>query len=132
MNAYRALALTVPIPMLLLVGCGSDPSTVTKPRTEAECAGLEARSAAWLEGMPEYDEEDLEAVRRNNCKKAFAYVKGSKLQIEATKCIFDLRKGTLTIKDKQALIGMIESTEQHIKEYKKYTSQISTCPELGG
>ena len=79
MNAYRALALAAVTPMLLLVGSGSDPSTVTKPRTEAECAGLAERARGWLEGIPTDREEDREERRRNVCKNAFAYDKGSKL-----------------------------------------------------
>ena len=131
MKAYRALTLAAVMPMLLLVGCGSDPSTVTKPRTEAECDGLGERAAGWLESIPTDWEEDREERRRNVCKDAFAYDKGMTLQIKAIKCILDLRKDTLTSKDKQALASNIKEIEQGIKETKKYANQLSTCPELG-
>ena len=131
MNVARVLTLTAVMPMLLLVGCGSDPSTVTKPRTEAECAGLEERAAGWLEGTPSAYEEGREERLRNVCKDAFAYDKGMTLQVEAIKCILDLRKDTLTSKDKQALANTIKEIEQGIKETKKYANQLSTCPELG-
>ena len=58
MNVARVLTLTAVMPMLLLVSCRSDSSTVTKPRTEAECAGLEERAAGWLEATPTSSEED--------------------------------------------------------------------------
>lgn len=131
MNSYRALALAAVMPMLLLVGCGSDPSSVTKPRTEAECDGLAERANAWFEGISEFGEEDLEAVRRNACKNAFAHDKGYKLSIEAAKCYLDLNGDTMPNKDKQILVNSIKSTEQAIKDNKKYANQLSTCPELG-
>ena len=131
MNVGRALALAAVMPMLRLVGCGSDPSTVSKPRTEAECAGLEERAAGWLEDTPTAEEASREERRRNVCKNAFAYDKGMTLQIEAIKCILDLRKDTLTRKDKRALVSAIKDIEQGIKETKKFAKQTSTCPELG-
>ena len=131
MNAYRALSLTAVMPILLLVGCGSDPSTVTKPRTEAECAGLAERARGWLEGIPTDREEDREERRRNVCKNAFAYDKGSKLEIEAVKCYLDLNGDTMTSKGKKAMVSIIKLKEQGIKDNKKYANQLSTCPELG-
>ena len=131
MNAYRALTLAAVMPMLLLVGCGSDPSTVTKPRTEAECAGLFERADGWLESIPTDREEDREERRRNVCKNAFAYEKGSKLQIEAVQCYLDLNGDTMTRKDKKAMVSIIKTTKQGIKDNKKYANQLSTCPELG-
>lgn len=131
MNSYRALALAAVMPMLLLVGCGSDASTVNKPRTEAECDGLAERANAWFEGIPDFGEEDLEVVRRNVCKNAFAHDKGYKLTIEAAKCYLDLNGDTMPNKDKQILVNSIKSTEQAIKDNKKYANQLSTCPELG-
>ena len=131
MNAYRALTLAAVMPMLLLVGCGSDPSSVTKPRTEAECDGLAERANAWFEGIPQFGEEDLEAVRRNVCKNAFAHDKGYKLTIDAAKCYLDLNGDTMPNKDKQILVNSIKTTEQAIKDNKKYANQLATCPELG-
>ena len=131
MNANRLSTISVVFPVLLLIGCGSGASTVTKPRTEAECAGLEERAAGWLEGTPTADEAGREERRRNICKDAFAYDKGMTLQIEAIKCILDLRKDTLTSKDKRALVSTIKDIEQSIEETKKFAKQISTCPELG-
>ena len=131
MNAYRALTLAAVMPMLLLVGCGSDPSTVTKPRTEAECAGLAERARGWLEGTPTADEAGREERLRNVCKDAFAYDKGAKLEIEAVKCYLDLNGDTMTSKAKKAMVGIIKSWKQGIKDNKKYASQLSTCPELG-
>ena len=60
MKVNQTLTTSVVIPMLLLAGCGSDPSTVNKQRTEAECAGLFERADGWLEGIPEFGEEDRE------------------------------------------------------------------------
>jgi len=131
MNAYRALALAAVTPMLLLVGCGSDPSIVTKPRTEAECAGLFERADGWLEGIPTDREEDREERRRNVCKNAFAYDKGSKLEIEAVKCYLDLNGDTMSSKDKKAMVSIIKTMEEGITDNKKYAILISTCPELG-
>ena len=131
MNAYRELAFTAVMPILLLVGCGSDPSTVSKPRTEAECAGLEERAAGWLEGTPTAEEASREERRRNVCKNAFAYDKGSKLEIEAVKCYLDLNGDTMSSKDKKAMVSIIKMKEQGIKDNKKYANQLSTCPELG-
>ena len=134
MNVYRALTLTVVIPMLLLVGCGSGPSTATQPRTEAECDGLGERAEGWLEGIPEFGEEDREERRRNACKNAFAYEKGMGLQIEAIRCVLDLKRDTMTSKDKQALVSTIKTIEQGIKDNKKYAEQMDPsgkCPELG-
>ena len=131
MKVNQTLTTSVVIPMLLLAGCGSDPSTVNKPRTEAECAGLFERADGWLEGIPEFGEEDREERRRNICKNAFAYDKAAKLEIEAVKCYLDLNGDTMTRKDKKAMISIIKTTEQGIKDNKKYANQLSTCPELG-
>ena len=131
MNAYRALTFAAVMPLLLLVGCGSDPSTVTKPRTKAECDGLAERADAWFEGIPDFGEEDLEVVRRNVCKNAFAHDKGYKLTIEAAKCYLDLNGDTMSNKDKQILVNSIKTTQQAIKDNKKYANQLATCPELG-
>ena len=134
MNANRALTLTVVIPMLLLVGCGSGPSTATKPRTEAECDGLAERAEGWLEGIPEIGEEGREERRRNACKNAFAYKRGMDLQIESIRCVLDLKRDTMTSKDKQALVSTIKTIEQGIKDNKKYAEQMAPwggCPGLG-
>ena len=131
MKVNRLSTVPMVIPVLLLIGCGSDPSTVTKPRTAAECDGLFERAEGWLEGIPEFGEEDREERRRNVCKNAFAYDKAAKLEIEAVKCYLDLNGDTMTSKDKKAMISIIKTTEQGIKDNKKYEKQLSTCPELG-
>ena len=117
--------------MLLLAGCGSDPSTVTKPRTEEECDGLFERAEGWFEGITEFGEEDREERRRNVCKNAFAYDKGSKLQIEGVKCYLDLNGDTMSSKGKKAMVSIIKTMEEGITDNKKYAILISTCPELG-
>lgn len=131
MKVNRFLTASVAMQMLLLIGCGSDPATVTKPRTKAECDGLFERAEGWLDGIPGFGEEDREERRRNVCKNAFAYEKGTKLQIEAVKCYLDLNGDTMTRKNKTAMVGIIKTYEQSIKDSKEYASQISTCPELG-
>ena len=131
MKINRLTTLAVVMPLLLMVGCGSDTPTVTKPRTEAECNGLAERADAWFEGIPDFGEEDLEVVRRNVCKNAFAHDKGYKLTIEAAKCYLDLNGDTMSNKDKQILVNSIKITQQAIKDNKKYANQLATCPELG-
>ena len=37
------------------------------------------RAEGWIEGIPEFGEEDREERRRNICKNAFAYDKAAKL-----------------------------------------------------
>ena len=131
MKFNRLSTVSVVIPVILLIGCGSDPSTATKPRTEAECAGLAERARGWLESAPTAREEDLEERLRNVCKDAFAYDRDAKLEIKAVKCYVDLNGDTMTNKDKKAMVGIIKSWKQGIKDNKRYANQLSTCPELG-
>jgi len=89
------------------------------------------RAEGWIEGSPEFGEEDRKERLGNVCKNTFAYEKGTKLEIEAVKCYLDLNGDTMTSKDKKAMVSIIKLKEQGIKDNKKYANQLSTCPELG-
>ena len=89
------------------------------------------RAERWIEGIPEFGEEDREERLGNICKNTFAYEKGTKLQIEAVKCDLDLNGDTMSSKDKKAMVSIIKTMEEGITDNKKYAILISTCPELG-